>query len=131
MKTIRIPWPPGILNGHAKGHWRKRAKATKDQRTAAFWAAKAAGVTTDPNAVLRFTYHPPDRRRRDVQNMPGALKAAVDGIADAMGVDDNGFRPQFPDRFGEPVPDGVVIVEVLDQSELKYRAAAYERELPW
>jgi crossover junction endodeoxyribonuclease RusA len=110
--TIRLPWPPGGLQPHAKGSWRPKAKATKAYREAAFWLAKEARVERDPNAVLTFTYLPPDRRRRDAQNLPGMLKPAVDGIAQAMGCDDNGFRCRFPDRFDEPTKGGAVVVQI-------------------
>jgi crossover junction endodeoxyribonuclease RusA len=65
-----------------------------------------------PGAVLEFTYSPPDRRKRDVQNLPHMLKAAIDGIADAMGCDDHGFRCVFPSQFSEPVPSGAVLVHI-------------------
>lgn len=110
--TIRLPWPPGGLHPHAKGHWHRKAGATKRYRADAHWLARAAGVSRDPEAVLTFTYQPPDHRRRDAQNMPGMLKAAVDGIADAMGCDDNRFRCRFPDRFDDPVPGGAILVQI-------------------
>jgi crossover junction endodeoxyribonuclease RusA len=114
MTKIDLPWPPKELScngGH--GHWRPRAEATRRYRADAFWAANEAGVGEWPKCALVFTYHPPDRRRRDVQNMPSMMKAAIDGIADAMGCDDRDFRPRFPDRFAEPVTGGLVVVEVL------------------
>lgn len=112
MVTITLPWPPTALTPHAKGGWRPKARATKSYRAQAFWLAKEAKVERLPGAVLTFTYHPPDRARRDVQNMPGRLKAAIDGIADAMGCDDHGFRPRFPDSFAEPRKGGVIIVQI-------------------
>jgi crossover junction endodeoxyribonuclease RusA len=110
--VITLPWPPKGLQPHAKGHWWAKARATKAYREQAFWLAKAAGVTADPNARLVFAYHPPNRARRDCQNMPGMLKAAVDGIAQAMGCDDHGFRCAFPEVFADPVKGGAVVVEV-------------------
>lgn len=112
MTTITLPWPPAGLQPHAKGHWRPKAKATKAYRATTFWLAKEALVTANPQAILTFTYCPPDRRRRDAQNLPGMLKAAVDGIADAMGCDDHQFRCRFPEAFGDPVKGGSVIVEI-------------------
>jgi crossover junction endodeoxyribonuclease RusA len=109
---IRLPWPSSKLNGHAKGHWRAKALATKRYREACAWLAKEAAVPCDPQAILTFTYYPPNYRRRDAQNMPGMLKAAVDGIADAMGCDDREFRCRFPDGFEGPVPSGLVVVEI-------------------
>lgn len=44
--------------------------------------------------------------------MPAALKAAVDGIADAMECDDHKFRCVFPSEFGEPTKGGAILVEI-------------------
>lgn len=111
--TIRMPWPPRALSSNgAHGHWAKRAAATKRYRADAHWLAAAAGVGSDPEAVLTFKYLPPDHRRRDLHNMPAMLKACVDGIADAMKVDDNRFRCRFPDAFGDPVPGGAILVQI-------------------
>lgn len=112
MTTILLPWPSSRLNQHAKGHWRAKAAATKAYRRDAFCLAKEAKVALAPEASLTFTYHPPDRRRRDVHNMPGMLKAAIDGIADAMGCDDNRFLCFFPPAFSHPVPHGSIFVRI-------------------
>lgn len=112
MIRLVLPWPPKGLQPHAKGHWKPKADATRRYRRDAFYLARAAGVTTCAGAVLTFTFNPPDRRRRDPQNMPAQMKPAIDGVADAMGCDDNGFRVRFPERLGEPVPGGAVIIEI-------------------
>ena len=111
MTVITLPWPPKALSSNgAHGHWRTKSAATKAYRLAA-WAA-ALELPTMRTAALVFTYHPPDRRRRDVANMAFPMKSAIDGIADAMGCDDHGFRPRFPDAFAEVRKDGAVLVEV-------------------
>lgn len=113
MTRITLPWPPKGLHAHAKGHWRSKAAATKSYRAIAFWLAKEAKVAADPNARLVFTFHPPNLRRRDLPNLFGPpTKAAIDGIAEAMGCDDNRFRCAFPEEFAAPVKGGAVIIEV-------------------
>lgn len=114
MTTIELPWPPKGLQPHSKGSWRPKAEATRRYRRDAYYVARAANVQPCPGAVLTFTYHPPDLRRRDVQNMPAMLKAAIDGIADAMGHDDHGFRPRFPEAFAEPRKGGQIVVTVSE-----------------
>lgn len=109
---IRLPWPPKGLTPHAKGHWRPRAAATRKYRHSAFVLAKQQRVERMPGAHLEFTYYPPDRRRRDCQNIPAMLKPAIDGIADAMRCDDHGFRVHYPDAFSEPTPGGAIICHI-------------------
>jgi Holliday junction resolvase RusA-like endonuclease len=41
---------------------------------------------------VHLTFRPNDRRRRDVDNLIAMHKGALDGIADALGIDDSQFR---------------------------------------
>ncbi|MNC70101.1 hypothetical protein D3C75_1208780 [compost metagenome] len=43
--------------------------------------------------MLEFV--PPDRRRRDDDNLVAMFKAGRDGLADALGIDDNVFATQI------------------------------------
>lgn len=116
VALIRMPWPPRALWQNARTHWRKRGDATKLYRQEACVLALQQSIkrltTTAPRLV--FSFHPPDKRRRDLQNMPATQKAAIDGIADAMGCDDNGFRCVWPETWGEPVKGGCVMIEVME-----------------
>ena len=115
--VIRLPWPNSILSSNSSAAWYKKAPVTKKARFDAFVLAKHNGVQKDPNAILEFTYHPPDRRKRDCQNVATMLKAYIDGIADAMGVDDNGFRVKYPDQFAEVIKGGCVLVSIRKDTE--------------
>ncbi len=108
---ISFPWPPAALTPHAKGSPWPKINATKKYRFDAKVLATMARVPAAPGARLVFTFHPP-RRAGDPHNMPGRVKALIDGIADAMGCDDKAFRCAFPETFAEPVKGGAVIVEV-------------------
>lgn len=114
--VIDLPWPSSKLSSNTRGDWRPKATATKKARNDARMLAVQAKIGRWPDAVLQFAYFPPDDRRRDVQNMPAMLKASIDGIADAMGCDDHGFRPRFPDHFGKKSKGGYVRVSIADES---------------
>ena len=49
---------------------------------------------------LSIIFHKGDRRRRDQDNLIASMKASLDGVADALGVDDNLFdiKAEFPDE---------------------------------
>ena len=115
---IRLPWPSSAMSQNGShGHWTKKANARKAARRTAFTLARQQLVRHPmPDAELIFTYSPPDRRRRDVQNMPELLKAYIDGIADAMGCDDNKFRPVYPSEFGPVVKGGAVLVHIIPRT---------------
>ena len=59
---------------------------------------------------LRITFHPPDKRRRDRDNMIAAFKAGQDGLSDSLGVDDSQFVTSY--AVGDVIKGGSVVVEV-------------------
>lgn len=114
--VVRLPWPEPALWQNRRVHWRVRAKAVKSARLGAWAIACDQGLFTSgiKSARLVFSFYPPDRRKRDLQNMPATMKAAIDGIADALGVDDHGFKVAWPEAFGEPTPGGLVVVKISE-----------------
>jgi crossover junction endodeoxyribonuclease RusA len=60
---------------------------------------------------VRLQFFKPDKRARDWDNMLAAMKSGLDGLADAMGVDDSRWRLSF-DVADETVPGGLVLVSV-------------------
>lgn len=42
-----------------------------------------------------LVFVPPDKRRRDADNLLASCKAALDGLSDAVGVDDSMFSIRF------------------------------------
>lgn len=113
--TVKLIWPPSSLSGHAKGkYWWSRSKPTNQHRA---WGAQAtlhalAGhkpVIPPGDIPIRVIFIPPDRRG-DRMNYPNRVKAGIDGIAEALGVNDKRFKPSY--EFREPEPPGCVLVEV-------------------
>ena len=94
---IVLPWPARVLHPNARAHWSKRVKAAKAERGMAMLLAAAAGWhrVEWPEGRLHVWIdgYPQDRRRRDADGLLSSLKSALDGIADAMGVDDMRFVP--------------------------------------
>lgn len=76
-----------------RGHWSKRAKATKIERDAAYWAVKSIGDRPSFPVKVTITRYGP--RKLDVSNLGSAFKAIIDGIADAYGVNDGDERWLF------------------------------------
>ena len=113
--TFDVPYPPAKLSPNARLHWAQKAKAVKAYRRECFVLALAArgarrwGDLTGPLPVL-VRFHPPDKRRRDRDNMVAAFKSGADGIADAIGIDDARWSPTY--LVGEPVKGGKVTVTI-------------------
>jgi len=102
---IILPWPNRAMSSNARGHWAKKANAahryrydckmtTLDAVRAAGWDVQAIRDAVAGGAELHvpIDFYPPDRRRRDDNNLPGLFKSGLDGVADALGIDDHLFR---------------------------------------
>ena len=94
MTTITLPWPPKQLSPNARIHWSTRARHAKAYKAACYAIARQAGLTTPYPAgkiALRLDFYPPTRVRRDLDNLLASMKAGIDGVALALGVDDSRF----------------------------------------
>lgn len=117
IRVIELPWPDKALTPHAKGGKWPKIRATKRARALAYaMALKKPRIKTVPDAVI-FVEYWPKARRGDVHNMHGRMKAYIDGIADAMGCDDRGFRVDFPSVWAGKDPKGKVVFRVVGGAE--------------
>ena len=95
VRELILPWPPRELHPNARVHWGKRAKFAKIERLGAAYLTMMAGWPAEklPEGRLHLwiDFYPPDRRKRDDDGLLASMKAARDGIADALGVDDSRF----------------------------------------
>lgn len=124
IALIRLSWPDKALSKNVGSPWGRgaqiaRSKAVAAQRKEAWGLANEQSVKRIKcdRPKLTFTYHPPDRRRRDLHNMQEMLAGAIDGIQDALGQDDRNFDCVFPRDFSDPVKGGCVIIEVSQEKE--------------
>lgn len=98
--TVVVPWPVRDLWRNNKPHWAAEARAKKKARALTYYAALNAKVSAGENITV--TFHPPDKRRRDRDNMIAAIKGHLDGLSDALGIDDSRFNLKF--EFGDVQP---------------------------
>ena len=86
-------WPPRECSPNWRGHWAKKAPATKRYKLACWALAREARLVAPAEGPinLRIEFVPPDRRPRDLDNMLASCKAMLDGIADALRVNDKRF----------------------------------------
>jgi crossover junction endodeoxyribonuclease RusA len=118
---VTLPWPDKRLSPNARLHWAALSTVKKKARGDACYAALEAAGSAMPairaaldgegKIALRVRFYPPDNRHRDTDNMVAALKAPIDGIADALEVNDRRFLPHY---FFEPAAKpGRVEVELV------------------
>ena len=112
---ITLPWPPRVLSPNMRGHWATKARFAKRYRQECYLRAQALGarpLQEEPETLrIRIVFMPPDRRSRDLDNLLASMKHGLDGLAQALGVDDRIFRPSID--VGEIVPDGAVRIHVI------------------
>jgi crossover junction endodeoxyribonuclease RusA len=112
---FNLPFPPSSLSGHNNGAWYNRDKIVATYRAEAFHLTRmemraqqyAPPETGDIALSLRFV--PPDNRG-DRTNFAGRMKAQIDGIAEALGVNDKRFLPSY--AFAAPEKAGRVEVSL-------------------
>jgi crossover junction endodeoxyribonuclease RusA len=123
---VTLPWPHKGLSPNARKHWAALASAKKKARADAHYATlEAAGsrlsavreaLAGEGPLPVTVRFFPPDKRRRDDDNQVASFKAARDGIAEALGVDDRRFRPHY--FFEDAAKPGRVEIVIPEQLAL-------------
>ena len=117
--TVDLPWPPAELNPNRKNgkHWSSthaiKTRYLADCRLLVLQAMGQAGYAPPAGAFgLTITFTAPDKRRRDMDNLLASLKSGLDGVSQALGVDDQHFEPITLRRAAGGKP-GKVTIEVM------------------
>lgn len=111
--NITLPFPPAKFSGHNKGAWYNGNRIVATYRAEAFHLTKAAkraagyAAPESGDISIEFHFYPPNNMG-DRVNFPGRLKPQIDGIAEALGVNDKRFLPRY--RFMPPEKPGRVEV---------------------
>ena len=117
MTTIVLPWPPAALSPNARSHWRALAKAKAAYRALCKGAVIDILPLSNPvpkgDLVLDVTCHPPTKRRYDRDNLLARIKSGIDGMCDALGIDDSRFDEDRI-RVREKLRGGAIVVRVIE-----------------
>lgn len=113
MTRIVFPWPSSDLSPNARIHYHAKAKQIKLARESAYYTARNASIAPmqhDGEIMVHITFNPPTRRRFDLDGLLSRCKAMLDGLADALEIDD--YRFALTLRRGEVVKGGQVVIEI-------------------
>ena len=109
--TFEIPYPSPKLSPNARLHRLKVAPIKASYRHECAIECRIQGAKKMQGKVHAIiTFHPPDKRRRDLDNMLSSFKSGIDGIVDAIGVDDSEWTITI--SKAAPVIGGKVMVEI-------------------
>jgi hypothetical protein len=115
LGELVLPWPDRVLHPNSRPHWAVKAKAAKKARhQGKLYALECRWnrmVLPDGPLHLWIDGYPKDRRRRDADGLLSSLKPWIDGIADALGIDDRRFVPH-PWVKSETRPGGEVRIRI-------------------
>jgi crossover junction endodeoxyribonuclease RusA len=105
---IELPFPPPKLSPNARCHWAQKARAFRTYKMGCFAILSQYRKELAGRAAFELRFHPPDRHRRDLDNMLASSKAALDALSHVCGVDDSQFALTI--SKGEPRKGGAVVI---------------------
>ncbi len=109
-----FPWPDPVLSPNKRHHRLTLIGIKQRANRMAFYITRANNVTVlDTELKLTLVFYPPDKRKRDLDNLYATFKTYQDGMFEALGVDDSRIDCVIL-RRGAPVPDGKVWVEITE-----------------
>lgn len=118
--TLTLPFPDSRLLPNRKAHWATKAKATAEARTTAWGIGIDYRFNQTPipetmkRCTAKVTFYPPDKRRRDLDNLLRAMKPFWDGLVDAQLIEDDSCISEISVRLEQPGdPKTVIELEEL------------------
>jgi crossover junction endodeoxyribonuclease RusA len=119
MIEIKLPWPPSALSPNARSHWAQMAVNRKKYRHDCQIVTRAQlGVTCNAalpvsgDLALTIEFHPPNLRKYDRDNLLARMKSGLDGMCDALSIDDARFEPITVSMQKKPFRAGYVQVKI-------------------
>lgn len=118
--NLTLPWPSAKLNPNARPHWAILAREKKKYRQAA-WVLTQEAKGREPRplvvpeagpVMVSLAFYPPTNRHRDLDNLLASMKAGLDGMAEALGVNDSRFSFALSLQGKDISGKGAVAVEV-------------------
>lgn len=95
MIEVRLPWPPQALSPNARLHWAVIAKVKKSYREVCrleTLAQLGRQRLVDGPVQVHIEFYRPTRRSMDWDNLIARMKAGLDGLSDALKINDRQFR---------------------------------------
>lgn len=117
MIILELPWPHKDLSPNARVHFMALSRAKKKYRRDCMYAAMAAKATAQGPQELSFMFHPPHNRKYDKDNLIASMKAGIDGLSDALNINDRDFHIGAVE-IGAQAPGGKVRVFITEIEEI-------------
>lgn len=94
---LTLPWPPQQLSPNKRLHWAVVGKYKSRYREACYHTTRSqqrtgSRVFLTPKLALTMVFVAPDRRRYDRDNLVARMKSGLDGMCQALSIDDSMFH---------------------------------------
>lgn len=112
MNPLKFPWPDSKLSPNGRRDRRSITRTRYGARYVAWCIVKKADLAL-PEVPLQISLRlcPPNKRRRDMDNVYSAFKSYQDGLFRALNLDDSLIR-RVVMEWGEVELDGAVYVDL-------------------
>lgn len=107
-------WPHKDLNPNSRKHYQAKAKLRAKQKSDAFFITKSYGESWPEQTGIDIVFHPPNKRHRDLDNLLASCKGMIDGMCEALGINDKDLHPITLD-WGEVIKGGKVEIKQKEQ----------------
>ena len=117
MLRVELPWPPRELSPNAHVHWTRSAEAKQTAKAQGCYLVMQARspyidlTQQPPHYEASYTFHPPDKRKRDIDNFLASMKHYQDGVCAALGIDDSRIKRTVI-KWGAVVKGGKVVLRL-------------------
>ncbi len=114
MTKMLFPWPDSRLSPNKRIDRRALISVKQDIKSEAYFLTKQSDLCLlETDLQLKLTFCPPDKRRRDLDNLYATFKTYQDGIFEELRMDDSLIDRVILQR-GSVVKNGSVIVELTE-----------------
>jgi crossover junction endodeoxyribonuclease RusA len=98
MIRLILPFPPPELNPNKRLHWAAKTKIKNAEKEMGYALSLPHRGQIKGNVALELIFHASSNRAYDLDNALASCKAAIDGIATGLGINDKQFQPITIDR---------------------------------
>ena len=119
MLTVDLPWPDKRLSPNARNHWTAKAEASQTAKAQGCYLTMEVRdpyidlTQQPPHYEAHYIFHPPDKRRRDIDNFLAMMKNYQDGVCAALGIDDSRIKRTVIE-WGAVVKGGKVVLRLKE-----------------
>lgn len=115
--TVTLPWPDRRLFPNARVFWATKAKQVRIHRRFAYFEALKIQELIPPEVradqtksiFYTITYTPKINRRRDEDGIIASCKSYLDGVSDAIGINDQRFHIRGVEALPAKKPGSIVL----------------------